>query len=112
MAPSVGNRHWDSAPSAHLVVLEDGGRIDLTTPRIRGTGSLGGGGIFPFTGPHGFSCIDRMEWSTGYLRGLWCAAGAQRAGGRGNAAKQQLTTHRWEWEGGRGKRRTGQSFDE
>lgn len=43
--PSVGNRHWDSAPSAHLVVLNDGGRIDLTTPRIRGTGSLGEGDL-------------------------------------------------------------------
>lgn len=40
---SVGNRLWDPAPSAHLVVLHDGGRIDLTTPRIRGTGSLGRG---------------------------------------------------------------------
>lgn len=65
-------------------------------PENPGDGKLGGG-IFPFTGPHGLSCIDRMEWSTGYLRGCGVPAGTRRAGGRGNAAKQQLT--RWEWEG-------------
>lgn len=96
MAPHLGNRHWDLARPAHLCG-PDGGRIDLTTENP-GDGKLGGEwDLFPFTGPPGFSCIDRMEWSAGNLRG--CGVQRERGGQAGKETPETNNSHVCEWEG-------------